>query len=73
MITWSHDEPYSVQILIIGFTIGSIVIIDLENPQNLSNTFILSRIVHVLHQFKTVATPNFGPNFRAGEASRGVL
>ena len=66
MITWSHDEPYSVQIFFFGFIINSIVIIDLENPQKLSKIIILSRIVHVIHQFKIAATPNFGPKFRAG-------
>ena len=49
MITYSHDEPYSVQIFFFGFIISSIVIINLENPQKLSKIIILSRIVHVIH------------------------
>ena len=49
-----------------GFIINSIVIFDLKNPQNLSKINILSRIVHVIHQFKIAATPNFGLMLRAG-------
>ena len=39
-----------------GFIINSIVSINLENPQKLSKLIILSRIVHVIHQFKSGAT-----------------
>ena len=66
MISWSHDEPYSVQIFLFRFIISSIVIIDLENPQKLSKIIILSYIVHLIHQFKIAATPNFGPKFHEG-------
>ena len=59
MITWSHDEAYSVQIFFCGFIISSAVIIDLENHQNLTNIIILTRIFHVIHQFKIAATPTF--------------
>ena len=65
MITWSHDEPYSVQIFFFGFIINSIVIIDLENPQKLYKIIILSRIIYVIHQIKIAATLNFGLMFRA--------
>ena len=41
MITWSHDEPYSVQIFFFGIIISSVVIIDLENPPLLSKNIIL--------------------------------
>ena len=66
MITWSNDEPYSVQIFFFGFIISSIVIIDLKSLQKLSKVIIPSRIVHVIHQIKIAATPNFGAKFRAG-------
>ena len=66
MITWSHDEPYNVQIFFFWIIISSSVIIDLENPQKLSKINILSRIVHVMHQFKIAVTLNFGPKFRTG-------
>ena len=65
MITWPHDEPYSDQTLFSGFIINSIAIIDLKNPQKLSKIIILSLIVHVIHQFKSAATPNFGLKFSA--------
>ena len=66
MIIWSHDEPYSVEILFFWFIISSIVIIDLENPKIQSKIIILSHIAHVIHQFNIVATPNLGLKFRAG-------
>ena len=65
MITWSHDEPYNVHFFF-QFIISSIVIIRLENPQKLFKIIILSPIVHVIHQFKIAAIPNFGPEFRVG-------
>ena len=65
MITWSHDEPYSVQIFFFRFIINFIVILDLEKIQKLSKIIILSRILLVIHQFKSAATPNFGLKFSA--------
>jgi len=59
MTTWSHDEQYSVQIFFFGFIINSIVSINLEKSQKLSKLIILSRIVHVIHQYKSAVTSNF--------------
>ena len=55
MVTWSHDEPYSVQIIFFRFIISSIVTNGLENPEKVSKIIILRRIVNVIHQ-----APDFG-------------